>query len=467
MMLILRVPQSLAEDRTYAIDVVFREFLGVPYAVVREDRTDTSVEMSGDRRRISLADTFFAIASQYWMDERSLPRFPLDECVLPVTVASGVLNGGKVPILFGERLSTGDFLAFDGDNICLGLDVIGSTFFLLTRYEEIVYQDRDARGRFPAASSAAVRAGFIDRPLVNEYVELLWNCIVRLWPSLSRKTRSARVFITHDVDYPCCSYHVPAQETLKQAIGDVLHRRDWQTASRRLLELVRRPEEATEDCCFTFPFLMSTSEGSSASSSFNFIATNSQLRIDGHYSVDEPYVQQLMRCISERGHEIGYHASYTAADNPGTVRREFATLLSAAKFAGVAQSSWGGRHHYLRWTPSLWREWDTAGLDFDSSVGYSERAGFRCGTCYEFPTFDLMKHQALRLKERPLIAMDVTLLSRLYQGLTAEQTVATVSRLSTTCSQFNGDFVLLWHNDMVIGPSAQALYRDVISSLNC
>ena len=39
------------------------------------------------------------------------------------------------------------------------VDVLGSIFFLLTRYEEIVIGTRDRHGRFPASASIAGREG--------------------------------------------------------------------------------------------------------------------------------------------------------------------------------------------------------------------------------------------------------------------------------------------------------------------
>lgn len=41
--------------------------------------------------------------------------------------------------------------------------------------------------RFPATASLAYRAGFLDRPQIDEYLEILWAAMRRLWPGLQRK----------------------------------------------------------------------------------------------------------------------------------------------------------------------------------------------------------------------------------------------------------------------------------------
>ena len=53
------------------------------------------------------------------------------------------------------------------------MDVLGGMFWLLARCEEIVIRDRDAHGRFPMEAALAAAEGFVDRPLADEYVDLL------------------------------------------------------------------------------------------------------------------------------------------------------------------------------------------------------------------------------------------------------------------------------------------------------
>ena len=80
----------------------------------------------------------------------------------------------RLPIVYGRRLSNGSYLEISDSGIRLGVDVLGSAFFMLTRYEELVRSERDPRDRFPATMSLAYRERFLDRPIVNEYAEILW-----------------------------------------------------------------------------------------------------------------------------------------------------------------------------------------------------------------------------------------------------------------------------------------------------
>ena len=88
--------------------------------------------------------------------------------------------------------------------------------------------------------------------------------------------------------------------------------------------------------------------------------------------------------------------------------------------------------------------WEAAGLQEDSTLGYPEAEGFRCGICHDYPVFDTEQRKMLHLREKPLIAMDVTFAQ--YRGYTPEQAEARLSQLRIEVQKHGGDLTLLWHN---------------------
>ena len=69
-----------------------------------------------------------------------------------------------IPILFGE-----DTTEMMGNTLVIHADIIAGTYFLISRYEEMVRPTvRDAHGRFPGRESLPYRAGFIDRPIIEK-----------------------------------------------------------------------------------------------------------------------------------------------------------------------------------------------------------------------------------------------------------------------------------------------------------
>ena len=73
---------------------------------------------------------------------------------------------------------------------------------MLTRYEEYVIKKRDNLDRFEYKESFAHKNSFLDRPIVNEYLELLWCGIRMIAPDLERRKRKYTVIPTHDIDKP-------------------------------------------------------------------------------------------------------------------------------------------------------------------------------------------------------------------------------------------------------------------------
>jgi hypothetical protein len=51
-----------------------------------------------------------------------------------------------------------------------------------------------------------------------------------------------------------------------------------------------------------------------------------------------------------------------------------------------------------------------------------------------------------------------------YQGLPEDEAVEALAGLKETCRRFGGDFVLLWHNDWVVGRRARRLYERVLAA---
>ena len=92
------------------------------------------------------------------------------------------------------------------------------------------------------------------------------------------------------------------------------------------------------------------------------------------------------------------HPSYHTYRDGARVKAEFVTLLRAAERLGLRQQAWGGRQHYLRFVvPETWRHYASAGLAYDATLAHADQPGFRCGTCYDFPAYDLEQRRALPL----------------------------------------------------------------------
>lgn len=456
-MIVIKTPPRYSEEREYVMNVVLGEFLGLEFKVETSERDDVTIT-AGDNRRLVLADRLFATPRDQWLAEESLPQRPVGSFDAGRLGPDLKVVTSQLPLIYGKGPARSGKIRLSEDRIELDADIFGSIFFMLTRYEEAVRPDRDAHGRFPSSASLAVEGGFLDRPIVNEYVEVLWNCINRLWPSIGRKRRSFRVIPSHDVDCPAYFEFYPKKEILAGIAGDVVKRGSPGRAYGRLRLWHDVKAGRAQDPFDTYEWLMDLSESSGWISTFNFIAGGDTKFDRPRYPLGHRLVTKVIDSIKSRGHEVGFHPSYATVTDGASWRSELEALRAAVRGAAIR----GGRQHYLRFeVPTTWKLWDEAGLEYDSTLTFADAAGFRCGTCYEFQVFDLKSRKALRLRERPTIVMENTVISDRYMGLgTGEAAAAFIGTLKERCRLFDGDFVLLWHNSALDGPDYMDLCRE-------
>jgi hypothetical protein len=329
-------------------------------------------------------------------------------------------------------------------------DILGLTYWMLARVEEIGRTDLDNHERFPATSSHAFKHGYLDRPVVDEWLHVLGQVIQRQWPGVELKRHEFSIKMSHDVDQPSLYAFKPWRTIGRMMAGHILKRRDLEAFfTAPYVKLATRNELITADPYNTFDWLMDVSEANNLQSAFYFICGRTNPARDSDYEPEHPVIRQLMRHIHERGHEIGLHPSYDTFQSPTLLKQEADRLKRICAEEGIQQTQWGGRMHYLRWEqPTTLRAWAEAGLDYDASMGYADHVGFRCGTAHEYKAFDSRKNCQYNLKIRPLIVMDTTISSQQYMSITSEHKVASIIYdLNSKTERVVGNLELLLHNN--------------------
>ena len=225
--ILIRYPLNYEPERAYILDVMCGEFLGLEFTSIPEERDDVSISFPDTGAQLLVADVLFQTSEADWLQPQSLPALPLEHWKLPEEIArSTQILPDSVPVIFGRPSGSGSFIAQQDDVIDLGLDIFGSAFLMLTRYEEACLAVRDEFNRFPACASLAKRASFLERPIINEYLEILWACLRRLQPGLMRKPREYQLIVSHDVDRTFDTRGAAWPTVAKNAIGDLAKRGD-------------------------------------------------------------------------------------------------------------------------------------------------------------------------------------------------------------------------------------------------
>jgi len=465
-MLTVNVAPGFNLEQRYIISVLLDEFLGVPFTIAESPSVGPFVSISAEGRILLLQQTLFRGQQQCLTGAQSLPARPLP-LLFPdrEELDAGLFCDKTVPIIYGAPGGDGRWIARSPGKIVITADILGSSFFMLSRMEEVIKRDRDVHGRFRSTASLAYQEKFLNRPIVNEYLEILWAAMRLLWPGLKRKRRAFQLGLSHDVDRPFSYQPFEASGWLRPVAGDLLKRHNPGRAMNGLinggLALAGLPHQ---DPLNTFDWLMEKSESAGVASTFYFLA-GGDTEYDTPYSLKTRRLKRLARKIASRGHEIGLHPSYSTLRDGTLLRTEVSMLGRLLEGEGIDQREFGGRQHYLRWeAPVTWQFYEDRGLTHDSSVCYADHAGFRCGVCYDYPVFNILTRKPLKLIERPLLIMDGTLFNRQYMNLDHSAAEGFVSRIRSNVERYNGVFRLLWHNSWFVrGDREKRFYEWAIS----
>ena len=395
-MIRIYIPNNNISERRYVLDIIFNEFLGLKYEFKLGSK-DYEIVLKNSKT-LTIKDTFF---NKY-----------------PVTLE--YLKEENIPKSIKE------------------LDLFAACFFMLTRWEEYVNKTRDKYNRFPASESLAYKEMFLDRPIVNELIESLKLKLLELDKSLIFKERKFELILTHDVDN--LYFWKNGIQLIRIVLGDILKRRNLKLALNRIKEYVLVKLKKIQDPFDTFDWLMDKSEARGMKSRFYFMSGGVTL-YDNNYKIDEPKALKLLEKIKKRGHIIGIHPSYEAYNDYEQFKKEKEFLEKVCE-SKIDE----GREHYLRFeVPTTWQIWEDNGMKIDSTCGYAEKEGFRCGTGDEFSVFNILSRERLQLKERPLIVMDGSFMT--YQkAISPADMERKIQQLINSVKIYNGTFTLLWHN---------------------
>ncbi|WP_439686866.1 Polysaccharide deacetylase [Cupriavidus oxalaticus] len=345
-------------------------------------------------------------------------------------------------------------------------DILGLCYWMLSRQEEVGRTDLDYHDRFPASASHARRHGYLERPVVDEWLDLLGQVFKRQWPALALAQHQFSMRVSHDVDVPSRYGFASPARIVRRMAGDILVRKDFLSVLQvPQVRLGTRDALHPGDRTNTFDWIMDVSERHGLVSAFYFICGRTDPVKDADYEPEHPAIRKLLQRIHERGHEIGLHPSFNTYRAPEAIRQEAERLRRICEEEHISQPVWGGRMHYLRWEhPTTMLGWEQAGMTYDSTLSYADHAGFRCGTCFEYPAFDPVAGRALQLRIRPLVAMEATIIGSDYMGLgTGEAAWNKLRDLKDTCKAVGGCFTMLWHNSTLGSKRERALYQAILA----
>lgn len=322
-------------------------------------------------------------------------------------------------------------------------DVVASTFLFLSGWHEAVSDIRDDHGRVPYEATLPGLIDEADRPIVDAYRTFLAKQLVAAGVECRQRSWDGCEWLlapTHDVDYmrkwrPGIVY--------RELVENLIFNRRNTSRSGRWNRIAAVGKQFAAGDPYRSAFVRMIDEvAQRGGSATYFMKAGAGDPHDVPYALSERFISERIADLCERGFELALHPSYRAADEPDRLRHE-RDLLAAATSTDLVSV----RHHYLRYDPARTpRMHSDLGIKIDSTLGFSDRVGFRRGTCLPHLLYDLVDDTALDVWEMPLTIMESALFNR--QGLDAEEAAARTNDLIAACRHFRGACVGLWHNTL-------------------
>ncbi|MDA9299662.1 hypothetical protein N9P97_02165, partial [Saprospiraceae bacterium] len=363
--IVITIPSVNIPEVAYTFHCLLSVFLGLRYEIVIDDEA-CDYTITCNFQTLQIANFFFK-------DDRVEQLYQLDNLPSAVNFSNIELENTQFSQVsfFGNSSWSKQEGGFKWGN-----DIVAASFYMLTRWEETVIENKDEHNRFLAIDSLAYKNNFLHRPIVNEYVEILYQTLKSFGLDQERKFRQYTTVATHDVDRP---YLWRSKLGKMKSIGaSLLLRRDREEIKLRAGNLA-----VGIDPFDTFDLLMDMSESIGEKAHFFFMA-GGETEFDNFYQLGEQAVIDLIKRIKERNHCIGIHPSYNTYNNTEMLFSEIDALKMATGMEVTAS-----RQHYLRFdASSTWNNLEEANVRCDSTLGYPDEAGFRSGVCYTYPVYD-------------------------------------------------------------------------------
>jgi hypothetical protein len=473
----------------YILGVIFRDHLRVPYrhTADRDDWMEAEgpkINYSGENLPVGLAISPSGLLSERFVSGRApvadalRGAGPLEGTALGGGAVGAAQGGGAVD---AAGLAAGGATAGGlrpGSATAWPFDLFGAAFYLLSRYEEYlpgaIY---DQFSRFDPAGSWAARQGWLERPLVDEWIAALaallglergpggltaageggsGHAAVRnatgTRPSAAggaAHTAGASFFPTYDIDQPWCYQNKGLTTNVLSGCKSIAQGR-W----THLREQTGVLGGGKRDPFDNFAWMDKVNEVLPETPVYFFPLSARRTAYDKNPSPGNPAYQELIRSHAAR-YPVGLHPSFHASTTPGLLASECAVLN---RITGLPVTV--SRFHYIRFRlPEGYRLLIDCGIRADYSMGYGERNGFRASYSRPFPWYDLDKETTTALQVVPFCWMEAT--SYHNRGLSAEGALVELQAYQRAVDRVGGRLTVIWHNNS-LGEDARWIgWRDV------
>ena len=345
--------------------------------------------------------------------------------------ANGLLTESGIQPVDIDILQKGKQLfLFPQENTDFPLDIFSAGFYLISRYEEYLPHDLDLYGRFSHTASVAFQHGFLNRPLLNEWIVQLGECLKSFFPSISQNRVRFSFEPTYDIDI---AYAYTGKSFIRN-LGGFIKNPDmerWQVLAGKRKD----PFDAYES-------MDRWHHEYSLQPVYFFLVAGKRGKYDKNIDPQHPMLHSLIKAVSNK-YKIGLHPSWNSNFKDELLEAEKNTLEQISG-SEITLS----RQHYIRFNlPDTFRKLAAAGIKEEYSMGYGSINGFRASTGSSFLWYDLEKEQTTDLRIFPFCFMEAN--SYYEQQQSTEMTLEEMEYYLMICRSYHCPMRTIFHNQFL------------------
>lgn len=431
MKMLVLVPKIMGR-MMYVFDLTLRQLLGLDFDLTADidkfkafdgPKLHYGMERIGDEPFIKAFDLLF----ERHVHEQSFGTVEFEGTIAPYAV-----------------LDNGNLLPFD---------VFAASFFLVSRYEEYLSQERDQYGRFRAESTWMFKNGMLQKPLVNIWVKSLGIKLKSIYPDLPVKQPKSTFIPTYDIDAAWAYKHKGIYRTVGGFLKD-LAAGDMERIKERHQVLRGKRKDPFDSFDFQFEL-----QKAFKINPIYFILCGEYDTNDKNISIRKPSFQALIKRLGDYA-DVGIHPSFSSYLDIEKMQREIDNL-SEVLHRPLTKS----RQHFLRMNlPRSYQKLIELDISDDYTMGFASQVGFRAGIADTFRFYDLEYDMVTNLRVHPFAIMDGTM--RDYLNLDVEASLRLAKKLVDEVKAVGGTFIYLTHNETLGGEQRWVgwpeMYRQLI-----
>ncbi len=413
----------------YTLEVLFKHILKVSFKIVDK----ATFERITDFPKINYSDT--KLPNSIWIKPHKL-LFETDIKTQDIAVT----HKGATPYFF-KTSHEADF----------PFDVLASSFYMLSRYEEYLPFKADEYGRFTASESLAFKANFLQKPVVNIWANQLRDSILKHFPDFEFPVKQYSQHNTLDIDYAFDYKGKPVLRRLGGLLKSIVTF-DFESVKSRLSYCF-----GAKDPFDVYKLLKEVQEEHNIKTTY-FFQVGAYGKFDKNLLLKKT-LKSLIKHVSSYAN-IGLHPSYGSNTDFSKLEKEYQGLSET-----IGKPITKSRQHFLKLTfPATFENLIKLGVKGDYSLGFANVIGFRAGVANAFPFFNLQTNTQRPLLLYPFQVMDVTLKD--YLKLPPKEAIEQINTIKKVIREEGGEFTSLFHNSSLTNKGEWAgwlaVYKEII-----